>query len=64
MIKLSGVRVAYGERIILNDADFLVRPGDRIALVGPNGAGKTTLLRVIAGEEKPDRGSITMDPGT
>lgn len=64
MIKLSGVRVAYGEQIILNDADFLVRPGDRIALVGPNGAGKTTLLRVIAGEEKPDRGSITMDPGT
>lgn len=64
MIKLSGVRVAYGERVILNNADFLIRPGDRIGLVGPNGAGKTTLLRVIAGEEKPDSGDACVDPGT
>lgn len=64
MIKLSGIRVAYGERVIFDNADFLIRPGDRIGLVGPNGAGKTTLFRVIAGEEKPDAGEITCDPGT
>ncbi|MFA6506753.1 MAG: ABC-F family ATP-binding cassette domain-containing protein [Treponemataceae bacterium] len=64
MIKLSGIRVAYGERVILDNADFLIRPGDKIGLVGPNGAGKTTLFRVIAGEEKPDAGQITVDPGT
>ena len=64
MIKLSGIRVAYGDRVILNNADFLIRPGDRIGLVGPNGAGKTTLLRIIAGEEKPDAGEISADPGT
>ncbi len=64
MIKLSGVNVAYGDRVILKDAEFLVRPGDRIGLVGPNGAGKTTLLRVIAGEEKPDSGDACVDPGT
>lgn len=64
MLKLSGIRVAYGQRIIFDNADFLVRPGDRIGLVGPNGAGKTTLFRVIAGEEKPDSGSVLMDPGT
>ncbi len=64
MLKLSGIRVAYGQRVIFDKADFLVRPGDRIGLVGPNGAGKSTLFRVIAGEEKPDAGDIQMDPGT
>ncbi len=64
MVKLSGIRVAYGERVILNEAEVLIRPGDRIGLVGPNGAGKTTLFRVIAGEEKPDDGQVSVDPGT
>ncbi len=64
MIKLSGIRVAYGDRVILDNEDFLIRGGDRIGLVGPNGAGKTTLLRVISGEERPDRGEASVDPGT
>ena len=64
MIKLSNLKVAYGERVIFDNAEFLVRPGDRIGLVGPNGAGKTTLFRVIAGEEKPDSGDVNADPGT
>lgn len=64
MINLSGIRVAYGERVILNNADFLIRNGDRIGLVGPNGAGKTTLLRVISGEEKHDAGAVAIDPHT
>ena len=64
MLKLSGIRVAYGQRIIFDNADFLVRPGDKIALVGPNGAGKSTLFRVIAGEESIDAGTISSDPGT
>lgn len=64
MIKLSSIRVAYGERVILNNVDFLIRPGDKIGLVGPNGAGKTTLFRIIAGEEKADAGALAIDPGT
>lgn len=64
MLKLSNVRLAYGERLLFKDGELLVRPGDRIGLVGPNGAGKTSLFRIIAGLEKPDSGSIVMDPGT
>lgn len=64
VIKLSGIRVAYGERIIFDNAEFLVRTGDKIGLVGPNGAGKTTLFRVMAGEEAPDAGTVSFDPGT
>jgi len=64
MIKLSNLRVAYGGRLIFRDEEFLLRPGDKIGLVGPNGAGKTTLFRVLAGLEKPDGGTVSMDPGT
>jgi ATP-binding cassette subfamily F protein 3 len=64
MINLSGIHVAYGGRVIFEKGDFLIRPGDRIGLVGPNGQGKTTLFRVIAGQEKPDAGSVALDPGT
>ena len=37
-------------------------PGDVVGLVGPNGAGKSTLLRLLAGEEKPEQGSVSLAP--
>ena len=64
MVNLSNIRVAFGERIIFDNGDFLLRPGDKVGLVGPNGAGKTTLFKVICGMEKPDEGTVSMDPGT
>src|SRR5574340_1137008 len=64
MVSLSNIRVAFGERIIFRNGDFLLRPGDRVGLVGPNGAGKTTLFKVICGLEQPDEGTVSMDPGT
>jgi ATP-binding cassette, subfamily F, member 3 len=59
--KLSNIRLAYGERIIIDEGQLLIRPGDRIGLVGPNGAGKTSLFRIIAGIEKPDGGDIVRE---
>jgi ATP-binding cassette, subfamily F, member 3 len=64
LVNLSNIRVAFGERIIFDSGDFLLRPGDKVGLVGPNGAGKTTLFKVICGIEKPDYGTVSMDPGT
>ena len=63
MINLSNIRVTLGERILFQNAGFLIRPGDKIGLVGPNGSGKTTIFRIIAGEEEPDEGSTAIDPG-
>jgi len=62
MITLSQVSLAYGSRVLLTQADLLVRPGDKIGLVGPNGAGKTTIFRLITGEETPDTGQVNLDP--
>ena len=64
MVNLSNIRVAFGERVIFDNGNFLLRPGDKVGLVGPNGAGKTTLFKVICGIEKPDDGTVSMDPGT
>ncbi len=63
MVNLSNIKVAYGSRILFKNAGFLIRPGDKIGLVGPNGSGKTTVFRLISGKEKPDEGTVTVDPG-
>ncbi len=63
MISCKNLGMSYGGRTLFRGADVLVRPGDRIGLVGPNGAGKTTLFRLLAGEEDPDEGDVTIEPG-
>jgi ATPase subunit of ABC transporter with duplicated ATPase domains len=56
--ELSSVTLVAGERTLLSNVDWLVGPGDRVAVVGANGAGKTTLLRVLAGAREPDGGRV------
>ncbi len=64
MIQLHGIRYAIGPRILFDDLDWVLAPGDRVALVGPNGAGKTTLLKVLLGEYKPEVGNRVLAKGT
>ena len=52
------VRVAIGERVLLDRFSTRVRRGDVIGFIGPNGAGKTTLLRAFVGERKPEAGEV------
>ncbi|MFY9779442.1 MAG: energy-dependent translational throttle protein EttA [Candidatus Baltobacteraceae bacterium] len=62
VIELSGVRKAYGDRLLMDDVSFRVPAGAIVGIIGPNGAGKTTLFRMIAGKERPDAGSIVVGP--
>jgi len=64
MIQLQGLRYSIGERLLLEDVDWVLSPGDRCALVGSNGTGKTTLLRLMLGELTPDSGSRVLARGT
>ncbi|GAA2798931.1 ribosomal protection-like ABC-F family protein [Crossiella cryophila] len=52
------LRKSYGERLLLDDVSFSIRPGERAGIVGENGAGKSTLLRLLAGLETPDDGEV------
>src|SRR6185312_7953468 len=51
----------YGDFVALDHVDFVVPPGSLTALLGPSGSGKSTLLRAIAGLDRPDSGTITIN---
>ncbi|MFE9371742.1 ribosomal protection-like ABC-F family protein [Streptomyces sp. NPDC006711] len=58
-LTLNDVRKAYGDRVVLDQVSFSLRPGERAAVIGENGSGKSTLLRLLAGAERPDAGEVT-----
>ena len=63
MIRLDNISKQHGHQILFIDASMGIQKGEKAGLVGPNGAGKTTLFRMIAGEEQPDDGQVSVDPG-
>ena len=58
MLTLSNIYIQYGNRILLDGINFVLKPGERVGLVGRNGAGKSTLLKIIAGEMSPQEGNV------
>jgi molybdate transport system ATP-binding protein len=50
LVRLRNVTVRYGEKVILNEVNWTIHPGESWALLGPNGSGKTTLLSLILGD--------------
>jgi ATP-binding cassette subfamily F protein 3 len=54
----DGVRIAFGERVLLGGFGATVRRGEVVGLVGANGSGKSTLLRVFAGERASEAGAV------
>jgi len=63
VMMLGRARRAYGERVVLEDVSLVIERGERVALIGPNGAGKSTLLRLLAGRDRPSRGSAALGIG-
>lgn len=61
MIELVGVKKRFGEQVVLDGVDFVVREGETVALLGPSGTGKSVLLKHIIGLIHPDVGRIMVD---
>ena len=57
---LRGVHKRYGNRVIYEGLDLLVRRRERCCVLGVNGAGQSTLLKLVAGTTDPDAGSVTL----
>ncbi|MXP64950.1 ABC-F family ATP-binding cassette domain-containing protein [Roseomonas sp. M0104] len=60
VVNLRKVRKRYGDRVIYDGLDFLVRRKERCCVLGTNGAGKSTLLRLVAGTAEPDEGTVAL----
>jgi len=52
-VRLQRIHVSRGERVVLRDIDWHIKPGQHWALIGANGAGKTQLLKLVAGAVWP-----------
>ncbi len=62
MLSLSNLSKRYVDQLVLSAVTFSLQPGEKVGLAGANGSGKSTLLRIIAGEERPDSGSVMRAP--
>ena len=60
MISINNLTFEIGSRALYDEANWHIKPGDKVGLIGANGAGKSTLLRLIVGQYKPTSGSISM----
>jgi ATPase subunit of ABC transporter with duplicated ATPase domains len=60
VINLRDVHKGYGAQPIYEGLDFLVRRKERWCVLGANGAGKSTLLKLVAGDTKPDQGTVNI----
>lgn len=62
MIRAQNLTLRRGTKVLLEDADFIIHPGERVGVVGKNGAGKSTLFAVLHGQIDIDAGTLTMPP--
>ncbi|MGZ5080560.1 MAG: ATP-binding cassette domain-containing protein [Usitatibacter sp.] len=63
LLQLSGICLAFGHVPLLDHAELVIEPGERVGLIGRNGTGKSSLLKIIEGVARPDDGKIFLAPG-
>ena len=58
VIEADNVSKALGDKVLMENMNFMIPSGAIVGIIGPNGAGKTTLFKMITGQEKPDSGTL------
>ncbi|MEZ4773571.1 MAG: ABC-F family ATP-binding cassette domain-containing protein [Bacteroidia bacterium] len=58
MISVDNLAVEFNGSTLFSGISFVINPTDKIALMGKNGAGKSTIMKIVAGVQKPTRGTI------
>ncbi len=57
-IELHNISKSYGDKVLVNDFEYIVLRNQRLGIIGPNGCGKSTLMKLIVGAIEPDTGYI------
>ena len=60
VIDVEGLSKGFSDRLLIDNLSFKLPPAGIVGIIGANGAGKTTLFRMLAGQEAPDGGTITI----
>jgi ATPase subunit of ABC transporter with duplicated ATPase domains len=60
VLEVAGLSKAYGDNQVLRDMSFVIRRGEKVALIGPNGLGKSTLLKIVTGHVEADAGAVKL----
>jgi len=63
LLRITNLSIAFGSHALLDAAELLIKPGERLGLIGRNGEGKSTLMHLIAGKIQPDGGNIWYKAG-
>jgi ATPase subunit of ABC transporter with duplicated ATPase domains len=60
VLEVAGLSKAYGDNHVLRDMSFIIRRGEKVAVIGPNGLGKSTLLKIVTGNVDADGGTVKL----
>lgn len=62
LLSAEHISLNFGLKQLLEDVTLYLNEGDKIGIIGINGTGKSSLLRVLAGQQVPDQGAVSLDP--
>ena len=62
LLTAEHISLNFGLKQLLDDVTLYLNEGDKIGIIGINGTGKSSFLRILAGEQVPDEGKVTLDP--
>ena len=62
LLSAEHISLNFGLKQLLDDVTLYLNEGDKIGIIGINGTGKSSLLRVLAGQQVPDQGAVSLDP--
>jgi ATPase subunit of ABC transporter with duplicated ATPase domains len=63
VLDVRGLKKSHGAHLLFQGVEFSIADGEKVGLIGRNGTGKSTLFRILAGEERPDEGTLALRRG-
>jgi ATP-binding cassette subfamily F protein uup len=64
IIEIEKMSKSYGDKVLVDNFNYVFKKKDRVGIIGPNGAGKTTFLNMITGQLAPDTGKVAIGQTT